>query len=77
MCHRVILSSIFSQAYYVIIECGVSGPWNVREVVDGPSTTKKGLLFQLMEAAQLPCSKGYGTQIVIQFATSTYQFSLA
>ena len=55
----------------------MSGPWNVREVVYGLKTTKKGLLFQLMEAVQLPCSKGYGTQIVIQFATSTYEFSLA
>ena len=67
---------MFSQPYYVIIECGVIGPWNVREVVYGLKTTKKGLLFQLMEAVQLPCSKGYGTQIVMQFATSTSEFSL-
>ena len=65
------------QDYYVIINRGVGGTGHRREVVDGFNGTENIFIFQFMENVQLPCSKGYDTQISMHSATSIADVSLS
>ena len=71
------LFSIFSQAYYVIIDRGVSVIRHGRDVVYGLNTSEKRFLFQLMKTMKLPVEKWYDIQMVIHSVTSTSDVSLA
>ena len=55
------LMSMLSQAFYVIVDRGISAPENGREVVDGLNAIGKSFLSQLMANVQLPGAKGYDT----------------
>ena len=68
---------MLSQAYCVIIFRGVSEPGHDREVLYGLNTTGKIYISQLMTNMKLPGSKGYVTQMVMHYKTSTADFSLA
>ena len=71
------LFSMLAQSYYVIIHCTVSSPGHGREVVYGLRATDKRFLFWLVVTVQLPCSKCYDTQMVIQSTAYTTDVSLS
>ena len=51
------LMSMLSQDIYVIIDCGISAPGYVRELVDGRNAIDKRVLFQVIPIMQLPGEK--------------------
>ena len=56
------LLSVLPQAFYVIIDCGVSAPGHIIEVVDGLKVTYKRFIFQLIYIVKLTGAKFYDTQ---------------
>ena len=68
---------MLSQAFSVIIDCGISALGHDREVVYGLSAIEKQFLFQLMSTVQLPGAKGYDTKMVMHTGTRTPNVSLA
>ena len=70
------LFAMLSQAYNV-----KDWPWFIvtghgREVVDGLNATYRKFLFQLMSTVKLTGKKGYDTQMVMLYETSTAAVSL-
>ena len=70
------LISMFSRAFYVITDRGISAPEHDREVVYGLNTISKSFLFQLMSTEQLCGAKRYETQTVMRTGTHTPDFIL-
>ena len=52
---------MLSQAFSVIIDCGISAPVHVRDLVYGINDIDRIFLFQLMSTMQLPGAKSYDT----------------
>ena len=48
------LISVMTQCYSVIIDCDISAPGNVKEVIDGINAIDKRFIYQLMSIVQLP-----------------------
>ena len=65
------------QSYYIIIYRDVIAPGHGREVVDGLINTETWFLFQLMVTVQLEGSKGYDTQMLMDYENSTTDVSLS
>ena len=64
------------QAFYVIIDCGISAQGHEREVVYGLNVNDKRFIFQLMSTVQLIYKKYHGTQMVMHSGTCTSNVSL-
>ena len=68
---------MLSQAFSFIMDCGISAPVHVREVLYGLNATDKTSLLQLISTVQFPGAKGYETQITIHPGTPNYDVSLS
>ena len=68
---------MLSKSYSIIIDCSVSAPRHVREVVDGINATDKSFPSHLIASDQLNGSKDYDTHMVMQYATKNSDVSLA
>ena len=68
---------MLSQAFYIIIDRGISAPGHGRELVDGLNAVDKRFFSQLMSTVQLPSAKGYDTQMVMHTGNRTSNVSLA
>ena len=68
---------MLSQAFYVIIDRGISAPGNSREVVDDINTIDKRFLFHIISTVKFLGAKGYDTQMIIHTGTHLYDVSLA
>ena len=53
--------SILSQAFYVIIDHGISATGYGRELLDGLNAIEKMFFFQLISTVQLPGAKSHDT----------------
>ena len=71
------LMSMLSQAFSVIIDCGISALGHGREVLDRINVIDKSVLFQLISTVQLPGKKGYDTRMIMQTGTHTPGVSLS
>ena len=60
-----------SQAFYVIIDRGISAPVHGKEVVDIMNDIEKSFLFRLISKVQLPGAKSYDTRMFIHTETRT------
>ena len=65
-----------AQCYSVIIDCGISAPGYVKEVVGGLNGIYKRYIYQLMSHVQLPGSKIFDSQILMHSWTQNNYFSL-
>ena len=61
MCYNLILLSILSQPYNIIIDHGISAPGHGREVLDVLNATEKSFVFRLMDTFQIPGSERFDT----------------
>ena len=77
MYHIILFWSMLSQAYYVIVDCGVSESWYGIEVVYWINAIYKRFLFQLITTVQLTGSKWYDTHMEIRYTNSTANVSLS
>ena len=48
--------TVMSKCYSIIIDRGISTPWNGKEVVDGLNAVDKSCIYQLMYKVKLPGS---------------------
>ena len=71
------LMAMLSQAFSVILDCGISEPVHGIEVVDGLNAIGKRFLFRLILTVQFPGDQFYDTQMVMHTVTSTSDVSLA
>ena len=71
------LMSMLSQAFSVIIYCGISASGNDREVADRFNAIDKRFIFQLILTVQLTGAKGYSTHMIMHTGTRTSCVSLA
>ena len=71
------LMSMLSQAFFVIIDYGISVPGHGIELVDGINDIYKRFLFQSISTFQLPGKKGYDTRMIMQTGTHTPGVSLS
>ena len=69
--------SMLSQAFYVIIDRGISAPGHVRELVYLLNIIDKRFILKLMSIVKLTGAKVYNTEIVIHTGTCAYDVSLA
>ena len=60
---------MFSHAFNIIIDCGISALGYVREVLDGFNAIVIFFIFHLMAALKLPGSQWFDTKITIQTTT--------
>ena len=71
------LMSVMSQTYYIIIDRGISAPWNGKEVVDRLNAFDKSYINQLMSKVQLPGSVRFDSQIKMHTGPENKDVSLA
>ena len=62
---EVYLMSVLSQCHSIIIDRGISAPIHGKEVVDGINYIAKRYINQLMSNVQLPKSKTFDSQIIM------------
>ena len=62
---------VTEQAFYVIIDRGISEPGHDREVIDGLNYIEKRFLFQLISTVKLSGAKSYDTKMVMHTGTRT------
>ena len=63
------LMSVTSQTYYIIIDCGISAPGNLKVVVDGLNSVDKRYIYQLMSKVPLPGSVIFDSHIKMHTGT--------
>ena len=73
----LILLSILSQSYNIIIYRVISAPGHGIEVVDVLNSTDKRFIFRMMDTVQIPGSKRFDTQMSVHIATQNTDVSLA
>ena len=71
------LISILSQAFYGIIDCGITEPGHYIEVIDGLNAIYKMFLFQLMSTMKLLGKKCHDTHMVMHNGIHTSDVILA
>ena len=71
------LISILSQAFYILIDRGISAPSHVREVLYDINVIDKKIIFRILPTLQLPGENSHDTQMVIHTVTRTYDVILA
>ena len=71
------IMSVVYQCYSVIIDRGISAPRHGKEVVNGINTIAKRYIYQLMSNVQLPESKTFDSQILMNSCTENNYASLA
>ena len=69
--------SVLSQCYSIIIDWGISEPGNSKDVVNGMNAIDKLSLYKLMYNVQLPVSKTFDSQILMNSCTQKNDLSLA
>ena len=70
------LVSVLSQRHSIIFDLGISAPGHGKEVVDGLNTINKRYTYQLMSTVQLPGSKIFERQILMNYCTPKEGVSL-
>ena len=68
--------SVMSQCYSFIIDRGISAPGNGKEVVNGLNENDKRYIYQLISNVQLPGSKTFDSQIIMNYFTQNNDVSL-
>ena len=68
--------SVMSQRYPVIIDCIISAPVHVKEVVDGLNDIDNLYIYQSISNVQLPVSKTFDSQILMHSITQNNYVSL-
>ena len=66
-----------SQCYSVIIDRDNSAPGHKKEVVYGINDIAKRYIYQLMSNVQLPVSKLFDSQIIMNYCTQNNDANLA
>ena len=66
-----------SQCHSILIDRGISAPGHGKEVVDGINAIYKRYIYQLMSNVQLPGSKTFDSQILINYCTPKNDVSMA
>ena len=69
--------SVFSQCQSIIIYRGISAPGHGKEIVDGINDIGKLYIYQSMSNVQLPASKTFGSNILMNSCTENNDVSLA
>ena len=67
---------IFSQAFNIIFDYGISAPGYGREFVHGMNAIDKRFIFHLMATVQLPGSQNFDTKKAMQTTTHNSDVSL-
>ena len=65
-----------SQAFNIIIDCKISAPGHVGEVVDDINATYKRFIFNLLYTVQLPDSQSFYRQLEMHTSTKNGDVSL-
>ena len=71
------LMSVLSQLQSIIIDRGISATGHGKEVVDGINAIDKRYMYQLMSKVQLPGSRTFDSQILMNSCTPKNAVSLA
>ena len=69
MCLSIIPYVSFSECYSIIINRGICEPGHGKEVVDGIDAIEKFYIYHLMSNFQLPGSKKFDSQILMNSCT--------
>ena len=69
------LMSVMSKFYSIIFDWGISAPGHGKEVVDGLNDIYKCYIYQVMSNVQLPGSKTFDSQILMNSCTQNNDFS--
>ena len=69
--------SFMSQCYLIISDCGFSAPGHGKEVVDGLNAIGNRFIYKLISNVQLPGSKTFDSQILINSSTQNNDVSIA